>query len=80
LPEIVTDRQDAGLPQMQVDTVFEILKMLWATPMRPGIINFESARLSPSDKRACAEMLTREGYRYLNVGRFDTLALRQDGV
>jgi FkbM family methyltransferase len=65
---------------LQVDTEgfdYEILKMLWATSLRPPIINFESAHLSRSDKLACAEMLKRDGYRYLNVGRFDTLAVRQ---
>ena len=65
---------------LQVDTEgfdYEILKMLWATPLRPPIINFESAHLSREDKLACAEMLKRDGYRYLNVGQFDTLAVRQ---
>jgi len=65
---------------LQVDTEgfdYEILKMLWATSLRPPIINFESAHLRRSDKLACAEMLKRDGYRYLNVGQFDTLAVRQ---
>jgi FkbM family methyltransferase len=65
---------------LQVDTEgfdFEILKMLWATPLRPPIINFESAHLSRPDKLACAEMLKRAGYRYLNIGQFDTLAVLQ---
>ncbi len=65
---------------LQVDTEgfdYEILKMLWATPLRPPIINFESAHLGRAEKLACAEMLRRDGYRYLNVGQFDTLAVRQ---
>jgi FkbM family methyltransferase len=65
---------------LQVDTEgfdYEILKMLWSTPLRPPIINFESAHLSRSDKLACAEMLKRDGYRYVSVGQFDTLAVRQ---
>jgi FkbM family methyltransferase len=65
---------------LQVDTEgfdYEILKMLWATSLRPPIINFESAHLRRSEKLACAEMLKRDGYRYLNVGQFDTLAVRQ---
>jgi len=68
---------------LQVDTEgfdYEILKMLWATPLRPPIINFESAHLSRDDKLACAEMLKRDGYRYLNIGHFDTLAVRQLGA
>lgn len=65
---------------LQVDTEgfdYEILKMLWATSMRPAIINFESAHLRRPDKLACAAMLKRDGYRYLNVGQLDTLAVRQ---
>jgi len=68
---------------VQVDTEgfdYEILKMLWETPLRPPIINFESAHMSRDDKLACAEMLKRDGYRYLNIRHFDTLAVRQVGA
>ena len=61
---------------LQVDTEgfdYEILKMLFATDIRPPIISFENAHLSPSDKRACAEDLATRSYRYVSVGR-DTIA------
>ena len=80
LETLVAKHKIDHIDLLQVDTEgfdYEILKMLWATSLRPPIINFESAHLSRSDKLACAEMLKRDGYRYLNVGRFDTLAVRQ---
>ena len=79
LETLLAKHQIDRIDLLQVDTEgfdYEILKMLWATPLRPPIINFESAHLSRSDKLACAEMLKRDGYRYLNVGQFDTLAVR----
>ena len=80
LETLVTKHKIGRIDLLQVDTEgfdYEILKMLWATPLRPPIINFESAHLNRTDKLACAEMLKRDGYRYLNVGQFDTLAVRQ---
>jgi FkbM family methyltransferase len=63
---------------LQLDTEgfdFEVLKMLWATPIRPEIICFECDHLSRSDKIACAAMLREVGYNYISLGR-DTIATR----
>ena len=54
---------------------FEILKMLWATPIRPEIVCFECEHLNRSDKIACAAMLGEAGYNYISLGR-DTIAIR----
>lgn len=83
LQTLVAKHKIDRIDLLQVDTEgfdYEILKMLWATPLRPPIINFESAHLNRSDKLACAAMLKRDGYRYLNVGQSDTLAVRQPDV
>jgi FkbM family methyltransferase len=63
---------------LQLDTEgydFEILKMLWATPIRPEIISFECEHLNRSDKLACAAMLRGSGYNYIGLGR-DVIAVR----
>ncbi|WP_152052595.1 FkbM family methyltransferase [Tautonia marina] len=66
---------------LQIDTEgfdFEVIKMMFSTPIRPGIINFENNHLSYDDKVACARMLREQGYRYLSFGR-DTTAFRTEG-
>jgi FkbM family methyltransferase len=71
------DRHGVSHPDLfQVDTEgfdYEVLKMLFATDIRPPIISFENDHLSPADKRACAEDLAARSYRYLSVGK-DTIA------
>ncbi len=54
---------------------FEVLKMLWATPLRPEIISFECEHLERADKIACAAMLREAGYKYIGLGR-DAIAIR----
>jgi FkbM family methyltransferase len=63
---------------LQLDTEgfdFEILKMLWATPLRPEIICFECEHLNRTDKIACAAMLHEASYDYISLGR-DVIAVR----
>jgi FkbM family methyltransferase len=63
---------------LQLDTEgfdFEILKMLWATPIRPEIISFECEHLNRSDKIGCAKMLRKAGYNYISLGR-DAIAIQ----
>jgi FkbM family methyltransferase len=63
---------------LQLDTEgfdFEILKMLWATPIRPEIICFECEHLNRSNKIACAAMLREAGYNYISLG-LDVIAIR----
>ena len=54
---------------------FDILKMLWATPIRPEIICFECEHLNRSNKIACAAMLREAGYNYISLG-LDVIAIR----
>jgi hypothetical protein len=54
---------------------FEILKMLWAMPIRPEIICFECEHLNRSDKITCATMLREPGYNYGSLG-VDAIAVR----
>jgi FkbM family methyltransferase len=61
---------------LQIDTEgwdYEILKLVDFTQMRPAIINYEHAHLSPDDWDAAVGLLVRNGYR-VGIGPFDTVA------
>jgi FkbM family methyltransferase len=65
---------------LQIDTEgfdYPIVRMLGPTSVRPSIIHFESAFMSPDEHAECAELLDSWGYRLLTIG-VDTLAYRQE--
>jgi len=54
---------------------FEILKMIDFNKFSPSIINFESVLLSDTDRSACEEILTSQGYTFFRHG-LDTCAYK----
>jgi len=65
---------------LQVDTEgydFEVVKLALAAGIAPRIINYEYKHLSAGDQRQCRGMLAKHSYSFVNLGKEDTLAVRE---
>jgi FkbM family methyltransferase len=81
LTTLFTKHRITQIDLLQIDTEgydYEIIKLLEKCPIRPEVIHFESALISPQLKIECGEILARMGYRALTIG-VDTIAYRQSG-
>jgi FkbM family methyltransferase len=68
----------ANIDVLVIDTMgfdFELLKLLPFDRIKPDIIHFEHALLTPEDQMACVQMLVAQGYSMAKVA-VDTIAVR----
>lgn len=64
---------------LQIDTEgydSEVIRSAFDTGIFPDIINYEHCWLVPNTRFKCKQMLDRQGYQFVEIGK-DTLAIRQ---